>query len=58
VSPVAEPFNLFACGIPAVPELAEAIPLAFAAIDQAVGRVATGRRMPNFTGVGQSDGDG
>jgi FAD/FMN-containing dehydrogenase len=58
VCAVAEPFNLWAGGIPAVPELAEAIPHAFAAIDQALGRLATGRRMPNFTGEMQADSAG
>ena len=58
VCAVTEPFNLFACGVPAVPELAAAIPHAFTAIDAAVGRLATGRRFPNFTGTEQSDADG
>jgi hypothetical protein len=55
VTPVAAAFQLFALGVPAVPELAAAIPHAFAAIDAAVGHYATGRRMPNFSGDGQDD---
>ena len=58
VRPVTEPFQLFALGVPAVPELAAAIPHAFAAIDAALGRLASGRRMPNFTGDGQDDAAG
>jgi hypothetical protein len=55
VRPVTEPFQLLAIGIPAVPELAEAIPHAFAALDAALARLASGRRMPNFTGAHQPD---
>ena len=55
VTPVTAAFQLFALGVPAVPELAAAIPHAFAAIDAAVGHYATGRRMPNFSGDGQDD---
>ena len=51
VRTVVEPFNVFALGIPAVPELAEAIPHGFAAVDAAVGHLASGRRMPNFVGA-------
>jgi FAD/FMN-containing dehydrogenase len=58
VDAVAAPFNLWACGVPAVPELAEAIPHGFAAIDAAVGRLASGRRFPNFTGETQVDSAG
>jgi hypothetical protein len=35
-----------------------AIPHGFAAIDAALGRLASGRRMPNFVGVEQSDDSG
>ncbi len=58
MAPVFEPFQLFALGIPAVPELAEAIPHGFAAVDAAVGHVASGRRMPNFIGEQQDDATG
>jgi FAD/FMN-containing dehydrogenase len=58
VRPVSEPFQVFALGVPAVPELAEAIPHAFAAVDAALGRLASGRRMPNFIGEGQDDATG
>ncbi len=58
VRTVVEPFNVFALGIPAVPELAAAIPYGFAAIDAAVGHLASGRRMPNFTGEDQDDAAG
>jgi hypothetical protein len=58
VCSVDEPFNLFAGGVPAVPELVTAIPLAFRAIDEAVGRLATGRRLPNFTGAEQDNASG
>ena len=37
------------------PELAAAIPYAFAALDGALGRLASGHRMPNFIGDGQAD---
>ena len=56
--PVTEPFQLFAMGVPAVPALAEAIPFGFAAIDAALGRLASGHRMPNFVGNGQDDASG
>jgi FAD/FMN-containing dehydrogenase len=58
VRPVTEPFQVFALGVPAVPELAEAIPHAFSAVDAALGRLASGRRMPNFIGEGQDDATG
>jgi hypothetical protein len=58
VRPVAEPFQLFAVGIPAVPELAAAIPHGFAALDAAVGHLAAAHRMPNFTALGDSDAAG
>ena len=55
VRPVPEPFQLFAVGVPAVPELAAAIPHGFAALDAALAHVTAEHRMPNFTAVGQSD---
>lgn len=58
VRPVTEPFQVFAVGVPAVPELAEAIPHAFSALDAALGRLASGHRMPNFVGEGQDDATG
>lgn len=58
VRPVAEPFQLFAAGVPMVPELAAAIPHGFAAIDAAVGHRAVAHRMPNFTPVGGDDAAG
>jgi hypothetical protein len=58
VRTVVEPFQLFALGIPAVPELAAAIPHGFAAVDAAVGHLASGRRMPNFVGEEQDDASG
>ena len=58
VRPVPEPFQLFAMGVPAVPALAEAIPFGFAAIDDALGRLSSGHRMPNFVGLGQDDASG
>ncbi len=58
VRPVTEPFQLLAVGVPAVPELGEAIPHAFAALDGVLGRLAGEHRMPNFSGAGQSDSAG
>jgi hypothetical protein len=55
VRPVPEPFQLFAMGVPAVPELAAAIPHGFAAIDAALAHVTAEHRMPNFTAAGQAD---
>ena len=52
-SPVTEPFQLFALGVPAVPELAEAIPHGFAALHAALAHVEAGHRLPNFL----ADGD-
>ena len=58
VRPVPEPFQLFALGVPAVPELAAAIPHGFAAVDAALGASVSPHRMPNFTGEGQQDAAG
>jgi FAD/FMN-containing dehydrogenase len=55
VRPVAEPFQLFTMGVPAVPELAAAIPHGFAAVDAALAHVTAEHRMPNFTAAEQSD---
>ena len=52
-SPITEPYQLFALGIPAVPEVAAAIPHAFGAVREAVAHVVAGHRMPNFL----ADGD-
>jgi hypothetical protein len=58
VRPVAEPFQLFALGIPMVPELAEAIPHGLAAVEASVAHLASGHRLPNFVPVGGSDAAG
>lgn len=58
VRPVAEPFQLFALGMPVVPELVAPIEASFAAIDAAVGRLGNGRTMPNFVGKHQRANDG
>lgn len=55
---IKEPFQLFALGVPAVPELAAAIPHGFDAIDRALSHVASARRMPNFVGEGQDNASG
>jgi FAD/FMN-containing dehydrogenase len=55
VRPVAEPFQLFTMGVPAVPELAAAIPHGFAAVDAALAHVTAEHRMPNFTAAEPSD---
>jgi len=46
--PVTEPYNLFALGIPAVPELVEVIGVFFARISAAVAHVSSGRTLLNF----------
>jgi FAD binding domain len=58
VRPVSEPFQLFALGMPVVPELAAPIQASFDAIQVTLGRLASGRRMPNFTGLHQDANDG
>ncbi len=58
VRPVTEPFQLFALGLPMVPELVAPIHGAFEAIERAVGRLGNGRRMPNFVGEHQRANDG
>jgi FAD/FMN-containing dehydrogenase len=58
VRAVPEPFQLFALGIPAVPELAAPIRAGFAAVDDALGRHLTARRMPNFIGEHEDDASG
>jgi FAD/FMN-containing dehydrogenase len=58
VRTVPEPFQLFALGIPAVPEVAARIPHGFAAVDAALAGHLTGRRMPNFTGEHEDDASG
>ena len=58
VRPVPEPFMLLSVGIPAVPELARAIPQAFGTLDRAMARLASGHRMPNFAGAQQADAAG
>ncbi len=46
--PVTEPYNLFALGVPAVPELVEVIGMFFGRISAAVAHVASGRTLLNF----------
>jgi hypothetical protein len=58
VRPVPEPFQVFALGVPAAPELAAAIPMGFAAVDAAVCRFVSAQRMPNFIGEVQDDTTG
>jgi len=58
VRPVPEPFQVLAVGVPAVPELAAAIPHAFAALDGALLRLSAPHLMPNFAGAAQSDAAG
>jgi hypothetical protein len=55
---VAEPFQLFALGVPMVPELAAAIPHGLAAVESTVAHLASGHRMPNFIPDGASDAAG
>jgi hypothetical protein len=55
---VAEPFQLFALGVPVVPELAEAIPHGLAAVERVVAHLTSGHRMPNFVPSGGSDAGG
>ena len=51
--PVTEPYNLFAVGVPAVPELAEVISTYFDRIGAAVAGVASGRTLLNFLESGE-----
>ena len=46
--PVSEPYNLFALGVPAVPELVEVIGVFFGRISAAVAHVSSGRTLLNF----------
>ncbi len=46
--PVTESYNLFALGVPAVPELVEVIGVFFGRISAAVAHVASGRTLLNF----------
>jgi hypothetical protein len=55
---VSESFQLFALGVPMVPELAEAIPYGLAAVENAVTHLTSGYRMPNFVPAGGSDAGG
>lgn len=52
--PVPEPYNLFALGIPAVPELVDPIALAIEEVGAAAADHTSGRALLNFLG---SDGD-
>jgi FAD/FMN-containing dehydrogenase len=49
VAPVGEPFQLFAVGVPAVPELVPVIERTFQALGGAVAGLAVGHALPNFT---------
>ncbi len=46
--PVTEPYNLFALGVPAVPELVAPIEMFFGRLGAAVAHVASGRTLLNF----------
>ncbi len=46
--PVTEPYNLFALGVPAVPELVEVIGAYFGRVAAAVAHLASGRTLLNF----------
>jgi len=46
--PVTEPYNLFALGVPAVPELVEVIGVFFGRISASVAHVSSGRTLLNF----------
>ncbi len=46
--PVREPYNLFALGVPAVPELVAPIEMFFGRLGAAVAHVASGRTLLNF----------
>ena len=48
---VTEPYNLFALGVPAVPELVEVISMFFGRISEAVAPAASGRQLLNFLGA-------
>jgi hypothetical protein len=58
VRPVAEPIQLWAGGVPVDAAVAGAIAASFAGLDGAIGRLATGHRMPNFTGEAQPNAAG
>ena len=49
-----ERYNLFALGVPAVPDLVEVIRMFFGRISAAVGHVASGRTLLNFLDPGES----
>ncbi len=51
--PVTEPYNLFALGVPVVPELVEAISASFDRLTAAVAGAASGRTLLNFLESGQ-----
>ena len=46
--PVTEPYNVFALGVPAVPELVAPIEMFFGRVGAAVAHVASGRTLLNF----------
>ncbi len=53
---VTEPYNLFALGVPAAPELVEVISMFFARISDAVAGVSSGRTLLNFQESGEDPG--
>jgi hypothetical protein len=54
--PVAEPYAVFALGVPAVPELVPAIEAAFGRVAAAVAPVDSGRALLNFLGPDEDPG--
>jgi hypothetical protein len=55
---IAEPFLLFALGVPSEPELVVPIQCAFASLDDAILEQRSFRRLPNFIGQGQDEASG
>jgi hypothetical protein len=58
VRPVREPFSLFALGMPVVPELEGPINDALVTVEETMARLASGYRLPNFSGPQQDDAAG
>jgi hypothetical protein len=58
VRPTDAAFNLWACGVPAVPGLVPVIEAAFETLGRAVEPVTVRRTLPNFAGEGQADSRG
>ena len=53
---VTEPYNVFALGVPVLPELVEVISVFFGRISAAVHHVASGRTLLNFQESGEDPG--